>query len=216
MARESLSARTRMLVRVASPTTGLSPQEIGVDGKESYGRFLRATHAYLRASVPLMQCAMGRFRQIPDLRTAEYLEKHIQEELHHDEWMLEDLECASLSTSTDTEETSVIVAAVVGAQYYHILHGAPWLFLAYMYALESQPPTSQLVSELKELTGLPDAAFRTMIEHQELDRGHADELATIIDGFALSAALESSFIENALWTNMQIHHSIRSALSVEG
>src|SRR6185437_12764229 len=64
---------------------------------ELYPEFLFRNHAVIRASVSLMQEAAeaceARMKSDP-LSGAmfEYLNHHIPEEMHHDEWVLEDLE----------------------------------------------------------------------------------------------------------------------------
>lgn len=210
-----LSTRTLTLLQAAAPTTGLSPEEIGEGGAESYVRFLRATHVYLRASVPLMRAAIERANGSPRYRhLIPYLAQHIEDESGHDEWLLEDIAGAGYSCDTTREELIPELAQIVGTQYFHVLHGNLWQFFGYMYALETGSPSERLIEELKRSTGLPASAFRTLVEHQELDGSHSSELAELIDGFNLSAVEESEFIKNSLATGMLIHAGTRAALKL--
>src|SRR5687768_7088625 len=63
---------------------------------EIYPEYLCRLHGIIRASVPLMEAALAQSRQRTgeDAVAAElvpYLAQHIEEERHHDEWLLEDL-----------------------------------------------------------------------------------------------------------------------------
>ncbi len=63
--------------------------------RELYPEYLERMHWIVRASVPLMETARARALEIDDpvaAMVATYFEKHIDEEVGHDEWLLEDLE----------------------------------------------------------------------------------------------------------------------------
>src|SRR5262249_61376522 len=65
--------------------------------RELYGEFLVTVHQMIRASVPLMQTSFQRCLELQDAdpvaaALVPYLEQHIKEEMHHDDWLLEDLE----------------------------------------------------------------------------------------------------------------------------
>ena len=199
----SLSARTLTLLRALAPNVGLSPQEITRFGTDGYVRFLHATHAYIRTSVPLMVDARTRFTELNERHIVDYLAQHIVEETDHD-----------LDTDTSAAEMIPEIAAATGAQYYHVRHGNPWLFFAYVYALETSPPSSVLIEHLRDETGLPDSAFRTLRAHQDLDTGHAADLADLIDTFSLTPREELAFQENALLSFTQIHVGVRKALAI--
>jgi hypothetical protein len=66
-----------------------------------------------------------------------YLERHIEEERHHDEWTLDDLAAVGIEPAqTLAIRPTANVAALVGAQYYWILHHHPVALLGYMATLE--------------------------------------------------------------------------------
>ena len=208
-----LSERTLTLLRTLAPQVGLAPEDISANGTAGYVRFLHATHAYIRTSVPLMVEARQRFADLGEDDVVAYLDQHILEETDHDLWTIEDLAINGLETDPSWATLIPEIAAAPGAQYYHIRHGNPWLFFAYVYALETSPPSPRLVDHLKEATGLPDSAFRTLQAHQDLDVGHAADLGALIDSFRLTAAEELAFQRNALVSFTQIHTGVRQALA---
>ena len=119
---------------------------------------------------------------------ARYLEEHVDEELGHDETLLDDLELLGVDrASVLARMPSPAVAALVGSQYYWILHYHPVAFLGYVALMEGYPPTPELIDELIERTGFPRDAFRTYVEHAELDPGHRDHLDRTIDSLPLDA-----------------------------
>lgn len=162
-----------------------------------YCEYLFASHCVVRASVPLMEAALQEAQTMDDplaRHLTAYLRSHIVEELHHDEWLLEDLE--SLGVERDgmlARPPPAAVAALVGAQYYWTLHYHPIALLGYMAVLEGHPPSLEHIDLLMERTGFPPRAFRTLIEHAALDPGHGDEIFVMVDelscGEDLSAVL---------------------------
>jgi hypothetical protein len=155
-------------------------------------RYLVRTHSIIKTTVPLMELAIGRSQAMASTDpvaqgVAEYLTRHVEEERHHDDWLVEDLQLmglerdaihAGLPTST--------IASLAGAQYYWVLHVHPLAFLGYLAFMEGFPPSPSLVEGLIRRTGFPRQAFRTMILHGELDAGHRDELDQTLDSFPLS------------------------------
>ena len=157
-----------------------------------YPRFLFTSHFIIRASVPLMETARERALALPaedPVRDplASYLDEHIPEELHHDEWLLDDLESIGITRASVLRRVpSPTVAQLVGAQYYWVLHYHPVAVLGYIALLEGYPPSPGLIDELARRTGYPEPAFRTLRLHGELDQGHRDELDAMLNGLALT------------------------------
>lgn len=156
-----------------------------------YPAYLRTSHWIIRASVPLMETALERAQATADdpvaAGLAEYLDHHMDEELGHDEWLLEDLEVLGVTRAAVlAEPPSAAVASLVGAPYYWILHYHPVAVLGYIALLEGYPPTIAEVDLLMERTGYGRDAFRTLIRHAELDPLHRDDLDEAIDRLPLS------------------------------
>lgn len=160
--------------------------------RELYPEYLFTSHCVIRASVPLMEAGRVRAEALAESdpvcsTLAPYLEEHIEEELYHDEWLLDDLEVLGRPRSEILARPPLpTVAALVGAQYYWITHYHPVALLGYIGVLEGHPPTMALIDQLMAGTGYDRTAFRTMVAHAELDPGHRDELYELVDSLPLT------------------------------
>jgi hypothetical protein len=151
--------------------------------------------------VPLTEAALARARALGDDRLADYLAEHVDEELHHDDTLLADLEILGIEKSSVLERIpSPQVAALVGQQYYWILHFHPIAFLGYVAVMEGFPPTPELIALLIARTGFPREAFTTYLEHAELDPGHRDHLDRTLDSLPLEPWHETALGVSAIAT----------------
>jgi hypothetical protein len=167
-----------------------------------YPAYLAAMHEVIIASVPLMETALSVAFRREERELADYLGGHIQEERGHDAWLRDDL--ATLGRAPG--RPSAAAAALVGAQYYWVIHDHPVALLGYIAVLEGFPPTGALLDHLRVTTGLPDAAFRTLWHHAELDLGHRAELDALLDRLPLTRPQEQAIGLSALHT---IHAATR-------
>jgi len=171
--------------------------------REAYPEYLITVHCVIRASVPLMESALHQARAtaasdpVAD-GLAVYLERHIEQERGHDEWVLEDLGVLGIDRSVLSRVPSPAVACMIGSQYYWALHYHPVAVLGYMAVTEGYPTPPRLIERLIESTGLPRRAFTTLMEHAELDPDHGDELDQIIDTLPLSRELEEVLALSAM------------------
>ncbi|HEX2027348.1 MAG TPA: iron-containing redox enzyme family protein [Nitriliruptorales bacterium] len=169
-----------------------------------YPEYLFTSHCIVRASVPLMEAAVrqataGSDRDPVADGVARYLEEHIPEERDHDEWLLEDLETLGIDRAAIlSRPPSATVAALIGAQYYWVLHYHPVALLGYMALLEGYPPRRDEIEVLAARTGYDRAAFRTLMAHAELDPHHRDDLDRTLDALPLSPAQRSLLGTSAL------------------
>lgn len=172
--------------------------------RELYPEYLFTIHSVIRASVPLMETACERARELSDAdpvaeALVEYLGEHIEEERDHDAWLLDDLETIGVDrAATLARPPSPTVASAVGAQYYWVLHYHPVTLLAWIGLLEGYPPPPALIDELRARTGYEPDAFRTLAAHAELDIGHGDELFAFLDGLPLTAEQSTAIGLNAM------------------
>ena len=154
--------------------------------------------------MPLTRAALEEARRLDDALgppLATYLEEHVDEELGHDETLLGDLELIGVPrTDVLARVPSPSVAALVGQQYYWIHHHHPVSFLGYVALMEGYPPTPELIETLIQRTGYPRAAFRTYVEHGELDPGHRDRLDRTLDALPLDEAHEIAIGLSAIAT----------------
>jgi Iron-containing redox enzyme len=154
--------------------------------------FLRVLYGSMRASVPLLETARDRARDLSPTDPlaaglVDYLRRHAEEERGHDEWLLQDLQSVGVdSAELLRRPSSGAVAALIGAQYYWTLHYHPVCILGYLIVLEGNPPSQRSLQDLQGRSGLPPSAFRTMLEHADLDIDHAAELADLLDRLPLS------------------------------
>jgi hypothetical protein len=159
---------------------------------DRYPEFLFTSHCIIRASVPVMDAARTRALSLPaddPVRAplASYLSEHIPEELHHDEWLLDDLDTIGVDRQAVLERPpSPTVAQLVGAQYYWIAHYHPIAVLGYIAVLEGYPPSDELIEELMQRTGYGAEAFRTLRLHGDLDVDHRSEFDALVDRLPLS------------------------------
>jgi hypothetical protein len=170
-----------------------------------YKDYLVTMHSIIRSSVPLMKAAYDRCKHlkkepklISDLK--KYYQKHIQEEMNHDEWLLDDLESISVSRNECLSRLpSLTVAEVVGSQYYWIFHWHPVSLLGYIVFLEGNPPKMELIEYLRTITEYPETAFRTLVKHSNLDPYHKHDLYELLESLPLTPRHEKWITSNALY-----------------
>lgn len=187
-----------------------------------YPEYLFATHCIIRASVPLMEAALERAGSTAGsdpvaAGLAEYLRRHIPEEMEHDEWLLDDLEVLGVARSTVlARPPSPTVAGLVGAQYYWIFHYHPVALLGYVALLEGNPPSLALIEDLIARTGYSRGAFRTLIAHAELDPHHIDELNETLDNLPLTPEQTTVLGLSAMYSAHMLSRVIDEIVDVSG
>ncbi|CAL9363315.1 hypothetical protein [Streptomyces sp. enrichment culture] len=196
----SLALRTKLAptTPVLRAATAALWRPAGLRGR--YLRYLAAMHPLVRASVPLLERAAERCAELDDPaagRLGAYCLRHAEEERDHDTWLLEDLAAAGAAPAAAAHP---VVVELVGAQYYRIEHEHPVTLLGYIAVLEGNAPGPRLADRLAAGTGLPDAAFRTVREHAELDGGHLAGLHHTLDELALTPGQQTAVSVTALHT----------------
>ncbi|MET9416943.1 iron-containing redox enzyme family protein [Streptomyces klenkii] len=160
---------------------------------ELYPRYLCLLHAAIRATVPLMDLALERARALAPADPVAggltaYLARHRREERGHDDWVREDLRALGYDADALLRAMpGATVAELVGAQYYWIRHHHPVCLLGHIAVLEGYPPSKDLTGLLRDRTGHPAEAFRTLHRHAALDARHRDELLRTLDRLPLTA-----------------------------
>lgn len=176
-----------------------------------------------RGMVPLMEAALGRTRKlVPGDRVAAglaaYLERHIPEEMHGGEpggALLEDLEALGVDPVTlSTQLPPPKIAALIGAQYYWIIHHHPVAVLGYLQ-LETFHPHRPTLERLIEKTGLPRDGFRQLLLHAELEVEHARELHRVLDSLPLEPPHEELIGLSALQTVALLTDALLDAVQTE-
>jgi Iron-containing redox enzyme len=161
--------------------------------RELFAPYLAAGSYVSLVMVPLMQLALERSRALAPTDPVaaglvDYLERHIVEEMHGDEpgdGSLEDLDALGVDTGElRARPLPEQVAALIGTQYFRILHAHPVAVLGLLW-LEAYPPQTAAVQRLMERTGLPPDGFRQLFLHAEVDVRHGAELHELVDALPL-------------------------------
>jgi hypothetical protein len=180
-------------------------ERVGSD-RSLYGDYLFMLHSIVRATVPLLNAAEKSARSlIPEDETAERLADYFgvlaEEERGHDQWLLEDLAVIGVSEAdVQRRIPSHLAAQLVGAQYYWIRHYHPAALLGFIHLMEAYPPFPHFIEQLRDRTGFPESAFRSLARHSELDLEHRELLKDILDALPFSTTVERLIGINALST----------------
>jgi Iron-containing redox enzyme len=168
--------------------------------------FLLDLYSLVSCSVPLMRAAHQRaselaFGDVLAAKIVPYLEEHIEEETHHDEWLLNDLVASGMDrTSVVNRWPTASVASLVGTQYCWIHHAHPAAIFGYLAVIEGNPPLAEHLNELQLRTGFPPEAFRCLHQHAADDIEHLKELRATVISLPLSPQHESLIATSAYAT----------------
>ncbi|GHO88861.1 iron-containing redox enzyme family protein [Dictyobacter formicarum] len=183
-----------------------------------YTDYLFTLHTMMRASVPLMETSLERASAIADKDPAaagfaDYLSKHIREELHHDDWLLDDLEVLGADRASILKRIpSSTVSEMVGSQYYWIYHYHPIALLGYIAVMEGYPNTLEMIDDIRLKTGFPREAFRTLIKHANLDIHHRDDMNKMLDKLPLTPSDTAVITVSAIQTVHLAAQSLREVV----
>lgn len=183
------------------------------DAREIYTLYLEQMHMVVRSGVSLMETASLMANKLPCTFTKkmdliDYLDKHIEEERGHDQWLLEDYEAAGGNPQHLLSKIpSSHVANMAGAQYYWIIHHHPVMVMGHIAALETNHPPQGFAMYLSQLTRLPIQAFRAIARHEKLDLAHKQEILQLIDSLNLAPREEVAVGVSGL-------HTLQSGIEV--
>lgn len=143
------------------------------------------------STVPILQEALRCAKLLPEDKVCQllikYLNKHIAEELEHDDWFLNDIETLGVERDyVKSRMPSPNIAAMVGSVYYWIRHYHPVAILGYLACLEVNHPTEDFVNSLIEKSGLPAKGFSTFMEHAQIDINHKQDIIDMINNLPLT------------------------------
>jgi len=189
---------------------------------QMFPEFLFLMHSIIRSSVSLINAAAKSSQRRADLdlvcrKIAAYYQTHALEEMHHDDWLLEDMAAIGMERSEVLVRLpSSAVASLVGAQYYWALHVHPVALFGYLAVLEGRPPSLRQLSEIRTKNGLPAEGLRTMVKHARLDPHHRDEIYSQFDGLPLNSNLSELVALSAFHTIERISQALQEILDSHG
>jgi Iron-containing redox enzyme len=186
--------------------------------KQMFPEFLFMMHSIIRSSVSLLNAAAQSAESLAESdpvcrRIAGYYKTHALEEMHHDEWLLEDMTAIGMERSEVLLRLpSLTVASLVGAQYYWALHVHPVSLFGYLAVLEGNPSSLKQLREIRTKNGLPQEGLRTMVKHARLDPHHRDEMYAQIDALPLTQNLSELVAHSAFHTIEHISQALQEIL----
>jgi hypothetical protein len=153
--------------------------------------FLVQAHRVMRCGFSLMAVARERALSQPNdpvaVDLAAYLQMHLEEELGHDQWLLDDILTLGLSAQEVLmAPPCAALVELVGAQYFWILHGHPVAIMGYLTLMEGYAPLADQLEDIRVRSGAPATAFRCLQLHAEDDPSHLADLNRTLDRMNLS------------------------------
>jgi hypothetical protein len=188
------SARLRLTIQLAAPRIDILSQRFWDHPRlpDIFPEYLLTLYASMRATVPLLEAGAERARSLAPTDPVAaglvpYFIEHAREELHHDDWLLEDMAALGMDPErARTRHAPADVAAMAGAQYYWLEYSHPISLMGCFAVLEGSPPEVEVLERVAARTGIPSAAFRTLHKHAVLDPHHRDDLDAVLDGLPLT------------------------------
>ena len=202
------SERLRRKLELVEPFAGL-PGHLLLEhprAAELYPRYLAAGHQVTCAMLELMEVALERARELGDEISAglvAYLERHIVEEMHHEEpggAVLDDLRALGEDAERlVAESVSPKISSLVEGERRRIREEHPVAILGFL-EIEACHTRRDTVERLIAATGLARAGFRQLLLHSRLDAVHAAELHDVLDSLPLEPRHERLVGQSALTT----------------
>jgi hypothetical protein len=107
--------------------------------------------------------------------------------LGHDAWLLDDIRSLGFDEQAvlDAQPCAASVA-LVGAQYFWMMHVHPVAIMGYLILMEGYAPLASQLEEIRVRSGAPESAFRCLKRHAEDDPAHLADLNSTLDRMNLS------------------------------
>ena len=186
-----------------------------------YPPYLATGYHVTCAMLELMEAALERAQALVPgdpvaAPLADYLERHLIEEAHHEEpggAILDDLAAAAVDVAGLVKlASSDKIATLLELQHGWIRDEHPVAVLGFL-VLELYYAELPLVEQLIASSGLPRAAFGQLIEHATLDAMHAAQLDQLLDSLPLTPAQEQLVGLSALTTLRLVAEALLESLA---
>lgn len=191
---------------------------------ELYPEYSFVSYWVARATVPLMEEAVRRAEAMPDDPVCgpliAYLQQHIEEERDHDLWYARDIGVLGISSAELAARIPTPnVSAMIGSQYFWLTQHHPVAFMGYMASTEAYPPTTASVEQMIERSGLPPAAFDTLMLHARIDQVHKGDIVNALNALPLTEAhhniIEMSAFQTFRYAALIMEDICRTVAAVE-
>jgi pyrroloquinoline quinone (PQQ) biosynthesis protein C len=151
--------------------------------RELYLAFLTQAYHHVRHTVPLLMAVGSRLEGRHHWLQRE-LVHYLEEEVGHDEWILNDIEAAGGDAGAVREFLPAVETdAMVAYAYDTVTRRQPVGFFGMVFVLEGTSVSLALnaAASIKRALALPDRAFTYLRSHGTLDQEHVGHLASIVD-----------------------------------
>lgn len=142
--------------------------------RHDYILFLKQAYNHVKHTVPLLMLCGGKLDERYNwLRQS--IAHYIEEEIGHEEWILNDLEACGVPKAEVANEEPFLSTNVFVSYIYDIIQRKnPLGLLGMIYVLESSSVllASKAADNIKSTLNLPDKAFSYLYSHGELDKSH--------------------------------------------
>jgi len=150
---------------------------------EEYIAFLTQAYHHVKHTVPLLMATGSRIPGSMEwLRSA--VAEYIEEELGHEEWILNDLEaCGVDKDSIRHSQPDLSTELMIAYAYDTINRIDPLGFFGMVHVLEgtSIATADKVADAVQTSLSLPDSAFTYLRSHGALDQEHVKFFATLMD-----------------------------------
>ena len=141
---------------------------------DNYVAFLEQAYHHVKHTTPLLMAAGSR---IPEQKEwlREALAEYIEEELGHQEWILNDIACCGFDKEAVRKGTPGAAAEIMVAYAYDMINRVnPVGFFGMVFVLEgtSISIATKAAERIAEQLGLPSQAFSYLTSHGSLDLEH--------------------------------------------
>jgi len=157
--------------------------------RELYLAFLAQAYHHVRHTVPLLM-GVGVRLTARHHWLQKKLVHYLEEEVGHDEWILNDIDAAGGDANQVRESAPAVETdAMVAYAYDTVMRRQPTGFFGMVFVLEGTSVALALhaASSIQHALALPDRAFSYLRSHGTLDRNHPDRAEPLVwQGIVLS------------------------------
>lgn len=150
-----------------------------------YLAFLKEAYHHVKHTVPLLTaCKNQTSIDYPWLKEA--MAEYIEDEMGHEEWILNDIKAAGGgSEKVRHSEPSIFTELMVADAYYQIYQKNPIGFLGMVFVLEgtSIAIATNAASAMQKSLQLPNEAFTYLNSHGSLDLTHVEFFKSLVNQF---------------------------------